>query len=135
MMAQCLLASDLEALFLFSVVSMRVAICLNRDLRTTQMFIMSLPLPVQSSATYDQQENFTLPCQAATEYVYVCECICTCACICLHIYIYIYKSMHMYTCNKCVIENTTYCYIYDKIHAMPSLCSQPPPNIRTTGTP
>ena len=28
---------------------------------------------------------------------------------------YIYKCMHMYTFNKCVIENTTYCYIYDKI--------------------
>ena len=54
---------------------------------------------------------FTLPCQVATEYAYVCECICTCACICVHIY----KCMHMYTCNKCVIENTTYCYIYDKI--------------------
>ena len=54
---------------------------------------------------------FTLPCQAATEYAYVYECMCTCACICVHIY----KCMHMYTCNKCVIENTTYCYIYDKI--------------------
>ena len=34
-----------------------------------------------------------------------------------HVYvcIYIYKCMHMYTCNKYVIENTTYCYIYDKI--------------------
>ena len=30
-------------------------------------------------------------------------------------YIYIYKCMHMHVCNKCVIENTTYCYIYDKI--------------------
>ena len=28
---------------------------------------------------------------------------------------YIYKCMHMYTCNEYVIENTTYCYIYDKI--------------------
>ena len=54
---------------------------------------------------------FTLPCQVATEYVYLCKCICTCACICVHIY----ECMHMYTCNECVIENTTYCYIYDKI--------------------
>ena len=109
MMVQCLVAGDLEALFLLPVVSMRAALCLNTDLRTTQMFIM--PLPVKSSAIYDQQEMFTLPCQVATEDAYVCECICTCACICVHIY----KCMHMYTCNKCVIENTMYCYIYDKI--------------------
>ena len=100
------LAGDLEALLLLPVVSMRAALCLNRDLRTTQMFIMSLPLPVKRSATYDQQESFTLPCQVTTEYVYICECICTCACICVHIYIYIYiyKCMHMYICNKCVIK-------------------------------
>ena len=95
-----------------SVVSIRAALCLNRDLRITQMFIMSLHLPVKSSATYDQQEIFTLPSQVATEYVYVCKCICTCACLCVHIY----ECMHMYTCNERVIENTTYCYICDKIH-------------------
>ena len=88
---------------------MRAALCLNRYLRITQMFMMLLPPPVISSATYDQQEIFALPCQVATEYVYVCECICTCAGICVHIYEY----MHMSTCNKCVIENTTYCYICD----------------------
>ena len=74
---------------------MRAALCLNRDLRTTQMFIMSLPLPVKSSATYDQQEMFTLPCQVATDYAYVCECICTCACICVHIYINVCTCIHV----------------------------------------
>ena len=77
------------------VVSMRAELCLDRDLRTTQMFIMSLPLPVKSSATYDQQEMFTLPCQVATEYAYVCECICTCACICVHIYINVCTCIHV----------------------------------------
>ena len=75
------------------------------------MFIMSLPLPVKSSATYDQQEMFTLPCQVATEYACVYEYICACA----YIFVHIYTCMHMYACNKCVLENTTYCYIYDKI--------------------
>ena len=91
--------------------SIRAALCLNRDLWITQMFIMSLPLPVKCSATWVQHEIYTVLCQVATEYVYVCECICTCACICVHIY----DCMHMYTCNKCVIENTTCCYICDKI--------------------
>ena len=50
-------------------------------------------------------------CQVATGYVYVCECICTCASICVHMY----EFMHMHTCNICVIESTTYCYICDKI--------------------
>ena len=67
---------------------MRAALCLNRDLRTTQMFIMSLPLQVKSSATYDQQEMFTLPCQVATEYAYVCECICT-----MRVYVCIYINV------------------------------------------
>ena len=109
MMVQCLVAGDLEALILLPVVSMWAALCLNRDLRTTDMFIMSLPLPVKSSAFTINKKFFSLPCQVATEYVYVCECICICICV------HIYESMHMYTWNKWVIENTTYCYIYDKI--------------------
>ena len=54
---------------------------------------------------------FTLPCQVATEYAYVYEYICARA----YIFVHIYTCTHMYTCNKCVIENTTYCYIYEKI--------------------
>ena len=100
MMVQCLVAGDLEALF-----------CYRWSLCERHYALISLPLPVKCSATYDQHEIFTLPCQVATEYVYVCECIWTYACICVHIY----DCMHMYTCNKCVIENTTYCYICDKI--------------------
>ena len=90
---------------------MGAALCLNKDLRIPQIFILSLPLPVKCSAPYDQHAILTLPHQAAPEYVYVCECICTSACICVHIY----DCMHMYTYNICVTENTTYCYIYDKL--------------------
>ena len=58
------------------------------------MFIMSLPLPVKSFATYDQQEMFTLPCQVATEYAYVYEYICACAYIfCAYIYMYAHVCM------------------------------------------
>ena len=32
-----------------------------------------------------------------------------------HVYVCTYECMHMHACNKYVIENTTYCYIYDKI--------------------
>ena len=46
---------------------------------------------------------FSLHCQAAAEYVYVCECICTCACI----YVHVYGFAHIFTCSKCVVENTT----------------------------
>ena len=91
MMVQCLVAGALEALFLLPVVSMRAALCLNRDLQITKMFMISLPLPVKCSATYNQHETFTLSCEVATEYVYVCECMCKCACIRVHMY----KCMHM----------------------------------------
>ena len=128
MMVQCLVAGDLEALifcYRWSLCEQHYAL-IETSGPHRSVFIMSLPLPVKSSATYDQQEMFTLPCQVASEYAYVYECICTCACICVHIY----KCMHMYICNKCVIENTAYGYIYDKIQ-----CGQSSPNILTTGTP
>ena len=85
------------------VLSMPAALCLNRDLRIIQMYIISSALPIRGSATYDLREVFFY--QAATEYVYVCEYICTCACI--HVFVLVYECMHIYTCNKCVIENTT----------------------------
>ena len=47
------------------------------------MFIMSLPLPVKSSATYDQQEMFTLPCQVQPN---------------MHMYVSVYVHAHVYVC-------------------------------------
>ena len=90
---------------------MRAAVCLNRDLRTIQMFIMSCLYQLKVLQLTINKKCLPFPVRLQPN---------------MHMYVSVYVHAHVYVCiyinvcickhvKKCVIENTTYCYIYDKI--------------------
>ena len=81
---------------LLPVLSMPAALCLNRDLRIIQMYIISSALPIRGSATYDLREVFFTRLQQ-NMYMYVS--------IYVHAHVYMYLCLYMNVCTYIHVIN------------------------------